>query len=241
MKQETWLGGCLELMERIPDGSVDAIISDLPYGKTICKWDTPIDLSLLWEQYVRIAKEKCPIVLFGSQPFTSTLIASNYKMFRYCWVWDKKKPANFPLAKRQPMKYHEDIVVFGKTSPNYYPQMVPVENRKAKKGINNGYTGFNAGLSDPEYLTKVYTDKYPSSIIEFSNANQTNRHHPTQKPIDLMEYLVKTYTLEGDLILDSCAGSGSTLVAAKNLSRQFIGIEKDEAYYETCLKRLGEV
>jgi len=238
MKNEIWLGDCLELMSNIPDNSVDAIICDLPYGSLACSWDSPIDLTRLWSHYIRIAKEKTPIVLFGSQPFTSKLIGSNLRMFRYCWVWDKKKPANFSLAKKQPMKYHEDIIVFGKKSPNYFPIMVPVEGRKAKKGVNNGYQGFQKGLEKPEYLDKVYTDKYPSSILESSNADQRNRFHPTQKPIELMEYLIKTYSNERDLILDNCAGSGSTLVAAKNLKRDFVGIEREEKYFNICVDRL---
>lgn len=240
MKQEIWLGDCLELMKDIPNNSIDAILCDPPYGSLVCKWDVILPFDKLWEQYKRISKDRAPVILFGSQPFTSLLISSNIEMFRYCWVWDKKKPANFSLAKRQPMKYHEDIIVFGKKSPNYYPIMVPVEGRKARKGINKGYQGFNKGLENPTYLDKIYTDKYPSSILEFSNADQTNRIHPTQKPVALLEYLIKTYTNVNDLILDNCAGSGSTLVAAKNTGRQFIGIEKEQKYYDLILKRLND-
>ncbi len=238
-QQEIWLGDCLELMKDIPDGSVDMILCDLPYGSLICKWDQVIPFDKLWESYNRIIKNDGAVVLFGSQPFTSVMINSNLKMYRYNWVWDKKKPANFSLAKKQPMKYHEDIVVFGKKSPKYYPIMVPVEGRKAKKGKNDGYSGFNKGLEKVEYLDKIYTDKYPSSILEFSNADQTNRFHPTQKPVSLLEYLIKTYSNEQDLILDNCCGSGSTLVAAKNLNRQFIGIEQEENYWQISKDRVA--
>lgn len=208
-------GDCLDVMKNIEDNSIDMVLCDLPYGTLKCSWDSIINYEKLWEQYIRICKEKSPIILFGSQPFTSTLIVSNLDMFRYCWVWDKKKPSNFPLAKKQPMKYHEDIAVFGKSSPNYYPIMVQVEGRNAKKGVNKGYQGYHKGLEKKEYLDKIYTDKYPSSILEFSNANQKNRFHPTQKPVELCEYLIKTYTKENDIVLDNYCGSGSTLIAAK--------------------------
>jgi len=234
-----YLGDCLDVMKDIDDKSVDLILCDLPYGTTICKWDKIIDIVELWRLYNRIVKDRTPIVLFGSQPFTSLLINSNINSFRYCWIWDKKKPANFSLAKKQPMKYHEDIIVFGKISPNYYPIMIKIEGRRAKKGVNKGYSGFNKGLEKPEYLDKIYTDKYPSSILEFSNADQTNRYHPTQKPISLLEYLIKTYTQEGNLVLDNCCGSGSTCLAAKNLGRNYIGIEKDENYYNIAKERLN--
>lgn len=232
-------GDCLELMKGIPDGSVDMVLCDLPYGTTACKWDSIIPFADLWAEYRRIIKPKGAIALTASQPFTSALISSNFKDFRYCWVWDKKKPSNFPLAKKQPMKYHEDVVVFGKESPDYFPIMVPVVGRAAKKGVNKGYEGFRSGLEKPEYLEKVYTDKYPSSILEFSNANQANRFHPTQKPVALMEYLIRTYTNEGMTVLDNCMGSGTTGVACVNTGRKFIGIEMDAGYFETAQKRIA--
>jgi len=233
-------GDCLEMMKLIPDGSIDMVLCDLPYGTTACKWDAVIPFADLWSEYRRVAKPKAAIVLTASQPFTSALIASNFKDFRYCWVWDKKKPSNFPLAKKQPMKYHEDVVVFGRESPDYFPIMVPVEGRAAKKGVNKGYEGFRAGLEKPEYLDKVYTDKYPSSILEFSNADQTNRLHPTQKPVALMEYLILTYTNEGDTVLDNTMGSGTTGVAAANTGRKFIGIERDDRYFAIAQKRIED-
>jgi site-specific DNA-methyltransferase (adenine-specific) len=228
-------------MKTIPNGSVDMVLADPPYGTTACKWDSIIPMEPMWEQLKRLIKPNGAIVLFCSQPFTSILVMSNVKMFRYCWVWNKKKPANFSLAKKQPMKYHEDIAVFGIKSPRYYPQMVKIEGRKAKKGINNGYQGFNKGLEKTEYLDKVYTDKYPSSIVEFSNADQKNRYHPTQKPVVLCEYLIKTYTNEGETVLDFTMGSGTTGVACVNLNRNFIGIELDKNYFEIAEKRIMEV
>lgn len=229
-------GDCLEIMKDIPDKSIDLILCDLPYGTTNCKWDILIDFDKLWCQYNRIIKDDHAIVLFSSQPFTTIMINSNIKKFKYCWVWDKKKPSNFPLAKIQPMKYHEDICVFN--SKVYYPIMVPVAGRNAKKGVNKTPEIFNGGLSNPEYLKKVYTDKYPSSILEFSNADQTNRLHPTQKPTNLLEYLIKTYTKENEIVLDNCMGSGSTGIACLNTNRNFIGIEMDENYFNVAKNRI---
>lgn len=229
-------GDCLEIMKDIPDKSIDLILCDLPYGTTNCKWDILIDFDKLWCQYNRIIKDDHAIVLFSSQPFTTIMINSNIKKFKYCWVWDKKKPSNFPLAKIQPMKYHEDICVFN--SKVYYPIMVSVPGRKAKKGVNKTPEIFNGGLSNPEYLKKVYTDKYPSSILEFSNADQTNRLHPTQKPTNLLEYLIKTYTKENEVVLDNCMGSGSTGIACLNTNRNFIGIEMDENYFNVAKNRI---
>lgn len=224
-------------MKDIPDKSIDAILCDLPYGTTACKWDSIIHLESLWIQYERIAKENTAIVLTASQPFTSKLISSNFKMYRYNWVWHKTRPSNFPLAKKQPMKYHEDICVFGIKSPRYYPQMIK-SDKVRKKGKNDGYRGFNRGLENPEYLNKEYTDFYPSSIQTFPLHNG-GLLHPTQKPVSLMEYLIKTYTNENDLILDNCCGSGSTLVAAKNLNRRFIGMDTSEEYCKISLERLN--
>lgn len=234
-------GDCLEEMKNIVDKSVDMILCDLPYGTTNCTWDVIIPFDKLWEQYNRIIKDGRAIVLFGSEPFSSLLRCSNLKKYKYDWVWDKKKPANFPLAKKQPMKYHENISVFN--SNVYYPIMVDVAGRKAKKGINDGSRIFTGGdsLKNPEYLQKIYTDKYPSSIIEISNAdNYSDRHHPTQKPIALMEYLIKTYTCENETILDNTMGSGTTGVACVNTNRNFIGIEKEKEYFDIAEKRIKE-
>ena len=193
----------------------------------------------MWLRLNKLIKPNGAILLFGSEPFSSQLRCSNIKNYKYDWVWDKKKPSNFPLAKKQPMKYHENIMVFH--SKIYYPIMVKVEGRKAKKRVNNGASVFgNKGLDDPKYLDKVYTDKYPSSILEVSNANQRNRYHPTQKPVELMEYLIKTYTNEKEIVLDFTMGSGSTGVACMNTNRKFIGIELDENYFNIAKQRIEE-
>jgi len=236
-KKEILLGDCLELMKDIPNGSIDMILADLPYGTTACKWDSVIPLDLLWNEYNRIIKPNGAIVLTSSQPFTTKLISSNYDMYRYNWVWHKTRPSNFPLAKKQPMKYHEDVCVFGIKSPNYYPQMIKSDKIR-KKGKNDGYRGFNKGLEKPEYLDKEYTDFYPSSIQTFALHNG-GLLHPTQKPVELFEYLIKTYTNENDLVLDNTAGSGTTAIACLNTNRQFIVMEKEKEYYDVILKRVG--
>lgn len=229
-------GDCLELMRDLPDGSVDMVLTDPPYGTTRCKWDSIIPLEPMWEQLKRITKKNGAIVMMASQPFTTTLIASNMKMFKYCWVWHKARPSNFPNAKKQPMKYHEDVVVFGIKSPQYFPQMVKGDKVR-KKGANDGYKGFNIGLDRQEYSKKEYKDFYPSSIQTFPHHNG-GFVHPTQKPVALMEYLIKTYTNEGETVLDFTMGSGTTGVACNNLNRNFIGIELDSEYFEIAKERI---
>ena len=240
---QLYQGDCLEIMDKLIEKGVkvDAIITDPPYGttgKTVCKWDIIIPFDEMWKRLNKLVKPNGAIVLFGSEPFSSALRMSNIKNYKYDWIWDKKKPSNFPLAKKQPMKYHENIIVFNKH--NYYPIMVKVEGRKAKKGVNKDARVFNKGLDNPEYLDKIYTDKYPSSILEFSNADQRNRFHPTQKPVKLLEYLIKTYTNENELVLDFTMGSGSTGVACLNTNRKFIGIELDKKYFEIAKERIEE-
>lgn len=241
MKVDLYKGDCLEVMKFIPDGSVDMVLTDPPYGTTACKWDVVIPFEPMWAAVRRVLKPNGAAVFTASQPFTSALVMSNARGFKYCWVWDKKKPSNFPLAKVQPMKYHEDIAVFCDGKVPYFPAMVPVPGRAAKKGVNKNPSVFGGKLDNPAYLEKVYTDKYPSSIIEVSNANQTGRVHPTQKPVALMEYLIKTYTNENETVLDFTMGSGTTGVACKNLNRNFIGIELEETYFNIAKKRIGEV
>lgn len=203
------------------------ILCDLPYGTTACKWDSIIDLNLLWESYNRVIKKDCPIVLTASQPFTSLLISSNLEKFKYCWYW-KKRPVNFLNAKKQPLRNIEDIVVFG--GKKYNPQGLVFKPRINKRS-NSTETNREHGLENLSEFTN-----YPNQVLEITNGERGL--HPTQKPIALMEYLIKTYTNENDLVLDNCAGSGSTLVAAKNLNRQFIGIEKEKEYYNICIERL---
>ena len=232
---------CLEGMKRIADGSVDMVLCDLPYGTTHCKWDTVIPFEPLWEQYKRVIKSNGAIVLTASQPFTSALVMSNTKMFRYCWVWNKKFSGNFANAKYQPMKIHEDICVFSKKSATYIPQMT----QRSKPIVNGG----NKCVSESarfgskyrkEGFKKTYTEKYPESILMYSSRAEKRGLHPTQKPVALFEYLIKTYTNPGELVLDNCMGSGTTAIACMNTGRNFIGFEMDKGYYDIACKRIEE-
>ena len=192
----------------------------------------------MWAHLKRIIKPNGAIVLTASQPFTTTLIASNMGMFKYCWVWDKKKAGNIFLAKYQPMKTHEDVLVFGVTKCQYFPIMVERENIKKSRNYGTGEVMGGSGLKENELYT--YTHKFPVSIIEVSNANQSGKHQPTQKPVALMEYLIRTYTNKGDTVLDFTMGSGTTGVACVNLDRDFIGIELDPDYFAIAEKRIAE-
>jgi len=231
-------GDCLELMENIPDGSIDMILCDLPYGSTSCKWDTIIDFTKLWAQYERIIKPNGVIVLFGSEPFSSLLRVSNLKRYKYDWVWDKKNSGGGLLAKIQPLKVCELISIFSYGAPTYYPQMTKgiFRNKKSggsKKGSVNGYI--------PAHSEDKRNDEYfPKNIIEFSNAVQKGKTHPTQKPVALFEYLIKTYTNAGDLVLDNCAGSGTTAIACINTNRKFIVMEQDDEYFEIMKARIDQ-
>lgn len=231
-------GDCLEMMNAIADKSIDLILCDLPYGTTACKWDSIIPFDLLWKQYHRISKENTPIVLFAAQPFTTKLIQSNFKNYRYNWYWKKKNVTGFSYARFQPMRCVEDICVFYKKMPTYNPQgLVKVENPRLRKGNK-----MNGGVYDSEYLSNAYKTlftNYPKHLIEFPKDKQN--FHPTQKPIALLEYLIKTYTNEGETVLDNCMGSGSTGVACLNTKRKFIGIEKDNKYFETAKQRIDDV
>ena len=228
------LGDCLEEMQNIPDKSIDMILCDLPYGTTQCKWDSIIPFDSLWEQYNRVIVDNGAIVLFGSEPFSSMCRTSNIKQYKYDWVWDKKQAGNVLNAKRQPLKTFENIMVFN--TKTYYPIMRKGKLRK-KGGLNK----------QPEITGKVkldyttYNDEYyPTAILEFSNANKRNKLHPTQKPVELLEYLIKTYTNEGETVLDNCMGSGSTGVACVNTGRNFIGIELDEKYFYIAKDRIDK-
>jgi site-specific DNA-methyltransferase (adenine-specific) len=226
-------------MQDIDDNSIDLILCDLPYGTTACKWDTVIDFDLLWQQYKRIIKERAAIVLFGSQPFTSRLVCSNIKEFRYEWVWNKKSISNPFMAKKHPLKQHENIVVFSEKAHKYKP--IKTTGKKWHRGGKKHHKTETLGKS---ILINTGSDtthqKYPKTIITFSNANKTKNMHPTQKPVSLLEYLIKTYTDENDLVLDNCMGSGSTGIAAMNTKRNFIGIEKDTEIFEMAKQRLDD-
>ena len=231
-------GDCLEKMKLIPDGSIDMILADLPYGTTACKWDTIIPFEPLWEQYKRVIKDNGAIVLTASQPFTSALIMSNPKMFRYEWIWEKTLFTNFALVKKQPAKLHENICVFYKKQPNYNPKMVegkPYTDKPRKRTM--GVIG--DAIGEKKAINNKGT-RYPSTVQKFSNGNNKNIH-PTQKPLELFEYLIETYTKEGDIVIDNVAGSGTTGEACLNLNRDFILIEKEPNYYEVIKERVGKI
>jgi len=234
-------GDCLEEMKQIKDKSIDMILCDLPYGTTKCKWDTGIPFDKLWEQYERITKDKGAIVLFGSQPFTSALVMSNSKRFKYCWTWDKVTAKGHLVAKIRPMQQTEDIVVFGKGRIKYYPIME--DREKDRKDVDTEYsrTEIMGGEVKRKRKKIVRTKKYPKTILTFSNASQKGKVHPTQKPVALLEYLIKTYTNENETVLDNCMGSGSTGVACVNTNRNFIGIELDEKYFNIAKERIEKI
>lgn len=246
MRTKLFKGDCLEVMKNIPNKSIDMILCDLPYGTTACKWDTIIPFEPLWEQYERIIKDSGAIVLTASQPFTSALIMSNIAMFRYRWIWEKEQGGNFQLAKLQPLNTVEDICVFSKAKTangsklnmRYYPIMTQRE-----KPIKSGGKPSVSDLlhsNSMVALKKTYTETYPKSILRFNKEHSSQRVHPTQKPVALFEYLIKTYTNENEVVLDNCMGSGTTGVACANTNRNFIGIELDEGYYKISEDRINK-
>lgn len=223
-------------MALIPDKSIDMILCDLPYGTTACKWDTVLPFDKLWAQYERAIKDNGAIVLTSSQPFTSALVMSNPKLFRYEWIWEKDQGRNFQLAKKQPLKITESILVFYKKFPTYNPQgLIKLDKPIVKSNRNKG--GRLSHLSS-EKKREVYTQEftnYPKNLIKF---NSERGLHPTQKPTELFEYLIRTYTNEGDIVLDNCMGSGTTAIAALNTGRKFIGFETETVYIEIANKRI---
>jgi site-specific DNA-methyltransferase (adenine-specific) len=222
-------------MAGLPDNSVDMILCDLPYGTTACKWDTVIPFEPLWAQYRRIAKRNAAIVLTASQPFTTALIASNMREFKYELIWDKGRGFEPQLANIRPMKAHENVLVFCRMKTPYNAQMVPCEPYTMRRKSLNKEGGQNI-LSGGVPQTKTYTAKCPTSIVR---AGFERGLHPTQKPVALMEYLIRTYTHEGDVVLDNCAGSGTTGVACANTGRRFIGIERDDKYFAIASERIA--
>ena len=229
---------CLEGMKYIPDKSIDMILCDLPYGTTQCKWDIIIPFRLLWEQYNRIIKEDGNIVLFGSQPFTSLLITSNIQNFKYCWVWDKIRGVGHLNAKKRPMMSTEDICIFYKKLGVYNPQMR--EREKPRRSMNNN-TQEVYGKAQDNFIGEELGMRYPINLIAFSKSKQEDFIlHPTQKPLALCEYLVKTYTNKDAVVLDNCIGSGTTAIACINTERNYIGFELEEKYYKVCLERLEQ-
>jgi site-specific DNA-methyltransferase (adenine-specific) len=243
-------GDCLEVMKGIPDKSVDMILADLPYGTTACKWDTIIPFEPLWEQYKRIIKDNGAIVLTASQPFTSALVMSNIKMFKYSWIYKKRCASNFAQAKYAPMKEHEDVLVFANGKVNYHPikeerqgngkERTKYAYSDKSRHASGDFVGNIKGEYDKENDSGNEELRYPSSVQEFNNRASGDRgYHPTQKPVALFEYLIKTYTNEGDIVLDNVAGSGTTGVACKNTNRNYILIEKEPEYIEIINKRLS--
>lgn len=234
-------GDCLEVMDEIPSGFVDLILCDLPYGTTSCKWDSIIPFAALWQQYERIIKPKGIIVLTAAEPFTSLLITSNLKLFKYDLIWHKTHPKGHLNSKRMPMRAHENICVFYRKPGTYNPQKTFGHNRKVSKSI---YTKTGDGLSvyGSENRDTLYdsTERFPLSIQTFSNGDLSKVLHPTQKPVPLFEYLIKTYCNENDLVIDNCAGSGTTAIACLNTNRKYICIEKDFNIYLTAKKRIQE-
>lgn len=245
-KIELHNGDCLDIMKSFDDESIDAIICDLPYGTTQCSWDIALDLNVLWSEYLRIAKKDAPIILFSAQPFTTKLVASNLDLYRYMWYWEKEKGTNFFRTGNQPLRVIEEISVFSKTSNyTYNPQLVPLEKpythtMPLKHSAITGKGEISAKQTDKKREYKTYTHSQPKNILKFSRDTGNKSLVPTQKPVALLEYLIKTYTNDGDTILDNTMGSGTCGVAAKRLNRDFIGIELDKKHFDIAKKRIDD-
>jgi len=240
-KTKLILGDCLKEMDKLIEQGikVDAIITDPPYGTTACKWDSVIPLEPMWERLNKLIKPNGAIVLFGSEPFSSALRMSNIKNYKYDWIWDKVHPTNFLNAKKQPLRRNELISIFYKKQPTYNPQMIKRDKPRIIKGNGKTYHGDGKKVYGKfKSIDGVLPEKYPTNIITISNANKTNIQHPTQKPVELMEYLIKTYTNENDTVLDFTMGSGTTGVACVNTNRHFIGIEIEPKYFEIAKNRI---
>lgn len=228
------MGDCLELMSKIHDGSVDMILCDLPYGTTRNKWDSVIPFDPLWAHYKRIVKDNGAIVLFSAEPFTSSLIMSNQRMFRYDLIWEKSSASGHLNSKRMPLRAHENICVFYKRLPLYNPQFCKGKPYKqTRRSFSKNY-----GAQVPNNYTCADGRRYPRSVVHEKKDSNGSKYHPTQKPVALLEYLIKTYTNENDTVLDNCMGSGSTGVACVNTGRRFIGIELDHKYFEIAKQRI---
>jgi len=231
-------GDCLELMKQIPSSSVDMVLCDLPYGVTHNRWDVVIPFAPLWEEYHRVVKEHGAIVLFGTEPFASALRMSNIKNYRYDWIWDKVKGTGFLNAKKMPMRNHENLCVFYRKLPTYNPQKT--QGHKRKCSVAGHKTNCKKTTSYGQYGLSSYesTERYPRSIQVFSSDMQKSALHPTQKPVALLEYMIRTYTNPGEVVLDNCMGSGSTGVACVNTGRRFIGMELDTQYFDIAKSRI---
>ena len=237
---EIYLGDCLELMKDIPDKSVDMILCDLPYGTTACKWDSVIPFEPLWEQYKRVIKDRGVIILTASQPFTSFLVTSNIKMFKYDWCWHKTRVTGVLNAKKMPLRTKEDILVFYNKQCTYNPQGIILCDKQTGTGVSSkGNQGECTGKIKQTKSGKYTqtTTNYPRNVINIASVGKTQ--HPTQKPVALFEYLIKTYTNEGELVLDNCIGSGTTAIACINTGRKYIGFESDAKYYDISIERIA--
>lgn len=233
---DLYQGDCLDEMSKIPDHTVDMIFTDLPYGITKNAWDVPIPLDKLWVQYRRVLKPGGAVLLFAQMPFGADLIISNRRWYRYEWIWHKTMPVGFLNANRMPLRTHENILVFYEHLPTYHPQKTPGKPYTATRSTR---ATRNYGRFD-RVTTVNDGDRCPRDVLTFSNGNNASKIHPTEKPVDLLAYMIRTYTDEGDTVLDSCMGSGSCGVACQHLGRNFIGIEKDTGYFEAAKKRIEE-
>lgn len=230
-------GDCLDAMADLPDGSVDLVFCDLPYGTTVNTWDSRIPLDRLWTHWHRLSKPDTPVLLFGQQPFASTLVMSNPKEFRYEWIYEKTNATGFLNARKMPLKAHESILVFYRRLPVYHPQFTEGEPYCKSQGLHS-----SSNYRKLDIRVKTYSDgrRYPRDVLTFRNVSwgPDRRLHPTQKPLDLVEYMVRTYTDPGDTVLDCCMGSGTTGVACVNTGREFVGIELDGNYFQTAENRI---
>lgn len=229
-------GDCLEVMDELAPASFDAVICDPPYGTTACAWDSVIPFAPMWAAIKRLIRPRAPVVLFGSQPFTSALVMSNPRWFKYAWVWEKNVPSGFLNANKQPMRWYEDIVVFYRSQPTYNPQR---RNGAGYRVMVNSVKSQNYGAQRDILSVNDGMEYYPRDILQFDNENGGGKLHPTQKPLALLEYLVKTYTDDGGRVLDFTCGSGTTLRACKNLGRFCVGIERERHYCDVTVKRLA--
>ena len=245
-KFDLYNGDCLDVMNELPDGCVDMVLCDLPYGSTFCSWDVVLPFDKLWECYNRVAKKNCAILLFGQEPFASFLRLSNIKNYKYDLYWRKESFANFMQVKRRFGKTVETISVFYQEQPTYNPQFYkhtgkPVSNKYSEN--NKRFKSITAANSNGNLEFYEYKDnglRYPKDVLEFGKVSKRKLLHPTQKPVELLKYLIKTYTNEGDIVLDNCMGSGSTGVACADINRNFIGIEKEQTYFDIARERIKE-
>lgn len=235
-----FFGDCLDLLPSVPDGSVDMVLTDLPYGTTKNHWDSIIDLDLLWPELLRVTKWNAPIVMTAQMPFTALLVMSQPKLFRHHWIWEKTNATGHLNANRAPMKAHEDVLVFSKGAPYYDPQKTTGHARKVSTAEHRRNSKLSSNYGEYEPNGYDSTERYPRSVQVFASDKQKTKLHPTQKSVALFEYLLKTYSRPGDLVLDVAAGSGTTAIAARNLNRDFILMEKDEDMFIKMTRRYHE-